>query len=388
MTAVKENTNRTISVLQLGNPTGMYGAERWILALVKHLDKAKIRSIVGVLRDDGSSEMPALARYAEGIGVESVVFDAPGRLSFSAVGQLRQFIKQNGISVLHTHGYKTDIIGRLATWGTSCQIVSTPHGWSQDAGLLLQFYEALDRLSFLFMDCVAPLSDELQRGLRKIPFLERKLLLIRNGVDISEVEDARQFAATGDNKDVGQTFRVGYIGQLINRKRIDTLIRAFAAVDIAAKELIIIGEGPQRTDYEVLAADLVPNDTIRFLGFRDDRIEHLIGFDVFVLPSELEGIPRCVMEAMAAGVAVVATDIPGCRDAIEHEVCGLLFDVGNEQQLSECLLKLAANPDFRRAMGEAGRIKVNEQFSAARMADEYAALFLELAGDNESERER
>ncbi|MBK8653195.1 MAG: glycosyltransferase [Haliscomenobacter sp.] len=66
-----------------------------------------------------------------------------------------------------------------------------------------------------------------------------------------------------------------------------------------------------------------------FLGFRDDRLNFLKGFDIFVLPSRSEGIPRCLMEAMAAQVTVIASDIPGCTDLIKHEQTGLLFEVDN-----------------------------------------------------------
>ncbi len=246
MTDSRNSDNELVSVLQLGNPTGMYGAERWILALVKHLDPRKIRSVVGVIQDEPGSDAPDLCQYASDLGFETVVFESKGRLSFSAIGKIRKFIIDENIDVLHTHGYKTDIIGRMATLGTPCRIISTPHGWSQNAGPALRVYEALDRFAFLFFDQVVPLSDDLHDGLQKNPFLRSKLRFIRNGVDISEIDAERGRESGSDGQHESRPFTVGYIGQLINRKRLDTLLRAFRDTVVDMKQLLIIGEGPQR----------------------------------------------------------------------------------------------------------------------------------------------
>ncbi|MBG0780560.1 MAG: glycosyltransferase, partial [Desulfotignum balticum] len=125
---------RPIRVLQLGSPAGLYGAERWILALVRHLDPAKVESVVGVIKDDPGKADPPLIREAAALGFQTVTINAPGRINLSAVRRLRQYIFANKIDILHTHWYKTDMIGFLAVMGTRCKIISTPHGWSKEAG--------------------------------------------------------------------------------------------------------------------------------------------------------------------------------------------------------------------------------------------------------------
>ena len=154
-----------IRVLQLGSPTGLYGAERWILALIKHLDPEKVESIVAVIKDDPTLDAP-LCREARKLGFRSHSIDAHGKVNFSAVKLLRKFIRENNIHVLHSHGYKTDLIGLVATRGTGCKIISTPHGWSQQADFKLRCYEFIDRLSFPLMDAVVPLSEKVYEGLR------------------------------------------------------------------------------------------------------------------------------------------------------------------------------------------------------------------------------
>ncbi|MGH9905837.1 MAG: glycosyltransferase, partial [Pyrinomonadaceae bacterium] len=123
----------------------------------------------------------------------------------------------------------------------------------------------------------------------------------------------------------------------------------------------------------------IGND-VEFLGFRDDRLTFLKGFDVFVLPSRLEGIPRCLMEAMAARIPVVASDIPGCRDLISHDETGLLFELDNVESLLRCLSEVM-DPNVRVRLGQAARDVVVVNYSAATMARQYHGLYSGLLAD-------
>lgn len=358
----------------MGSPTGLYGAERWILALIKHLPPSEVESFVGVIKDSSELETP-LCTVASKLGFQAHVIEAYGKLSRSAIGKLRRLLLEHQIDILHTHGYKTDLIGVLAVRGTPCKTLSTPHGWSVNAGFKLQVYEALDRLSFLFMDAVAPLSRDLFDGLESLPGLKRKLHLIENAVDLSEID------APGETPDVLHRWRqegravIGYIGQLITRKRIDTLIEAFHALDIPNKQLCLIGDGPQRQELEALSERLGEGRNVAFLGFRGDRIDFLKGFDIFVLPSELEGIPRCLMEATGAGVAVIASDIPGCREVVISEQTGLLVPPGDAEALSRQMSRLIESQTLRDRLARAGAERTRQRYSADAMAGAYTQIY-------------
>jgi glycosyltransferase involved in cell wall biosynthesis len=369
-----------IRVLHLGSPTGLYGAERWILALVRHLPPSRVASFVAVIKDAPELQAP-LCAHASRYGLRTLVVESFGKFSFSAIPKLRRFILDNEIEVLHTHGYKSDILGCLAACGTQCKRLTTPHGWSLNAGVKLQLYEALDRLCFYLMDCVAPLSGDLHVGLARMPGMRQKLHLIENGMDLSELDIPtepphllQQWRAEGD-------IVIGYVGQLIRRKRIDTLIQAFQQIDVAPKRLCIIGDGPQRAELEQLAAAVGGRERITFLGYRDDRIALLKGLDLFVLPSELEGIPRCLMEAMAVGVPVITSDIPGCRDLVEQEVTGLLFRSGDASELARQMIRLIKDERLRGKIANQGRQLMRETRSAATMAQSYLELYEKLLGN-------
>jgi glycosyltransferase involved in cell wall biosynthesis len=370
---VTDLQERRIRVLHLGSPTGLYGAERWILALAKHLPTERVESWVGVIKDSPDLEAP-LCVHATQLGLRTQLFESHGKLSLSAIFQLRRFIDHNNVDILHSHGYKTDIIGRLATLGSGCVTVATPHGWSTNGGLRLNIYEALNRLAYQFIDVVVPLSTDLYEGLACHPRLRSRLHLIPNAVDLSEF-DAFGVRAESQGLQKNDAFVIGYVGRLISSKRIDTLIRAFHELQVRGKRLEIVGEGPQRTELEQLAAALGESRSVSFLGYREDRVALLRGFDIFVLPSEHEGIPRCLMESMAAGTAVIASNIPGCRDLVEDGITGLLFTAGDEADLSRKIEALFANPDRRAHFALAGRQRVRERYSAKTMATRYLALY-------------
>jgi glycosyltransferase involved in cell wall biosynthesis len=289
-------------------------------------------------------------------------------------------MRDQGVDILHTHGYKTDVIGFLAVRGTKRKIVSTPHGWSANAGIKVQMYEALDRIVFRFFDAVVPLSSDLYEGLLRLPGLKRKLRLIRNGVDLSEIDAVVERSPELQAWKSQGSVVLGYIGQLIPRKGLETLLHAFSKLDISGKRLCIVGDGPQRPELERLADRIGEKDRVHFLGFREDRIALMKCFDVFVLPSRLEGIPRCVLEAMAARVPVVASDIPGCRVLVEDDVTGMLFPVDDHIGLAKKLRLLLGDDRLRDSIANAGYGLVRREYSAATMAEKYAELYAELAG--------
>ena len=368
-----------LKVMQLGSPTGLYGAERWILALVRHLDPSKVTSIVGSVKDTPDLEVP-LCREAKRLGFQTKVFDSPGKVNFSAVAALCRYLKKEKVDILHTHGYKQDMIGLLAARLTGCRIVSTPHGWSRDAGFKLQCYEGLNRVIFPFFDAVAPLSVELFDALKRIPAMAPRLTYIQNGVDTDEIDSCHCISKEILEWRQKGRFVIGYIGQLISRKGLPTLLSAAASLDPALNFCIaLVGEGEQRKELEEMSRDLGISPKVHFFGFREDRIAFLKGFDCFVLPSRLEGIPRCLMEAMAAGVPVLSSDIPGARQLIGDDDNGTLFPVGNIPDLQRLLEMSIRTPEKIQLCTASAQRLIHSRFSSKKMADRYTRLFQSIS---------
>jgi glycosyltransferase involved in cell wall biosynthesis len=366
--------DRPIRVLQIGNPTGLYGAERWILALITHLPPRQIESWVAVIKDAPDLTAPVCTAAAQR-GFRTHVIESYGKLSRSAIGQLRDFIRTHDIDIVHTHGYKTDLIGRLAVRGTPCKAVATPHGWGATPGLRLKLYEALDRVALRFFDAVVPLSRAMFDGLSHFGLRHDRLHLIENGVDLAEIDAAGPVPGDLAMVKAGGALIIGYVGRLDRGKRVDTLIQAMHALPIAKKYLCLVGEGPERPALEQFASRLLEPTQYKFMGFRNDRIALMRGFDVFVLPSMHEGIPRCLMEAMAAGVPAIASDIPGCRELILDRKTGFLFPAGQAVELTRQLHEVLVDPELRERLGRSGQTHIRTHFSAQVMARQYTTLY-------------
>ena len=169
---------------------------------------------------------------------------------------------------------------------------------------------------------------------------------------------------------------------MIPRKGIRDLLEVFDSLHDKdpSIELQLLGDGRQRSELESHASQLRSAGAIHFLGFRPDRLELLSRFSLFVMTSSLEGIPRCMMEAMALGIPVVAYDIPGVDQLVEHRRTGLLAPHGDKAALAACCRELLDNPEQTQELAENARKLIDERYSAARMAREYEELFNTLAG--------
>ena len=366
-----------IRVLQLGSPSGLYGAERWIISLISHLDSGRIESIVGAVNDGDYDDVP-LCRMAQSRGFESVVIRGHGRVNLTAVRELRRYIVANRIDILHTHFYKADLIGLLAARGTDCLVMTTPHGWAVRPTPSLWVYERLTKLSFPLMDAVVPLSTGLMQSLKWTPGLSGKLHLIENAVDLSEAKQECALEAGLAALRASGKFVLGYVGRLDAGKDLETLLRAMAGNHHPHWHVVLVGAGDHGDQLRTLVKELGIGDRVTFTGYREDRMAFLKGFDVFVLPSRSEGIPRCLMEAMAAGVPIVASDIPGCRNLVDGSSTGLLFPVGDEQALRERVVELSGSPERRDSIVEGARRFIEAKFSCERMAREYETLYENL----------
>lgn len=365
----------SLHVVQFGSGNVLYGAERWILALIRYLDPERVRTTVVTIKD--TPDCPtALVDEARRRGFAGHAIRAPGRLSPSGVRAFADFCREQRVDIVHSHGYKPDLYALLGRKRGGYRLLATPHGWGHDRTPQEVLYEAVDRLVFPFCDGVAPLSDDLLASVWRFPFLHPVTRLIVNGTDTGEVEEAPPSPLPGGCPE--DAFVVGYVGQLIPRKGIDTLLSALAMLPADGWHCLIAGDGPERQRLAARAAALGLAEKVSFLGFRADRLGLMKRMGLFVLPSAKEGIPRVMMEAMAGAVPCAGSDIPGIRDLVRPGRTGWLFPHGDAAALAEVIQAAMADPARARAVAEAGRQRVLEHFSARRMAREYEALYAEL----------
>jgi len=366
-------------VLEFITPAGFYGAERWVLALANNLDVDLVACDLAVTRESASQDLTVADVYPEGRG-EVHYLAMSGRFDWQVINQLATILRQRQIDIIHTHGYKSDIIGLLAARKAGIRCVSTPHGFSGKVGLKLATFIRIGTSCLRFFDAVAPLSDELAQDMRRFRVPRKKIRLIQNGVDLEEIDrEARLMDPPADSRERV----IGFVGQMIPRKGLPDLLSVFDQLyaTVPGLRLQLLGDGRQRQELEATARAMDCADAVEFTGFRSDRLALMAGFDLFVMTSCLEGIPRCLMEAMALGIPVVAYDIPGVDQLIRHDETGLLAPLGDKVALAACCRRLLDDPAMARQLAANARQTIETHYSARRMAEEYQALFRELVDD-------
>ncbi|MFT5814594.1 MAG: glycosyltransferase involved in cell wall biosynthesis [Psychroserpens sp.] len=365
---------QTINVLQFICPTGFYGAERWILALAKHLDPTTIRCDLAVTMEPGQQALELVNEYHK-LNLPFHTINMKSKFDLSAVNKMAKLIKKQNIHIVHTHGYKSDIIGVLAAKIAGIPCVVTPHGFENAKDFKLRTFIWLGCQAMKYATKVVPLSHQLMRDCKVLGVKDYKTLYIQNGVDLSEVE-----ATAVPERQNPEEKRIGFVGQMISRKNIFDILDIFDTLHAKHPNtrLVLLGDGDEREDLEVHSKTLASNSHIEFLGFRDDRLPLLKSFDLFVMTSTLEGIPRCLMEATAASIPVAAYDIAGIDQLIEHKKTGLLASLGEKKQLLSYWESLLFTEGYGVELAAEAKNFVYQHYSANRMATEYSELFKQL----------
>ncbi|XKH00684.1 glycosyltransferase family 4 protein [Marinobacter nauticus] len=374
---------RPLRILQFITPSGFYGAERWILALANNLEPDQVVCDLAVSEEGAGQDLTLAQLYPVAVGQVHRVPMA-GRFDWRVINRLAAIIRDREIDIIHTHGYKSDILGFLAARKAGIRCVSTPHGFAGRVGVKMALFIRLGTYTLRHFDAVAPLSEELVADMARLGVPDHKVRFIRNGVDLAEIDQALADMPAGER--VKDRKVIGFVGQMIPRKGIPDLLSVFDQLYARdpSLRLQLLGDGRQRPELEQQAAAQASAPAIEFLGFRNDRLALLSRFDLFVMTSSLEGIPRCMMESMAVGVPVAAYDIPGVDQLIDHDHNGLLVPYGDQQALADSCQRLLADAEWGRRLATAARKTIETEYSAARMAQEYSALFAQLMGRGSS----
>jgi sugar transferase (PEP-CTERM/EpsH1 system associated) len=226
-----------------------------------------------------------------------------------------------------------------------------------------------------FVDYSFAVSARLKEDLvREIGVERDRLDIIYNGVDLGK------FSAERAGSNAGETL-IGSVGRLEPVKNYPLLVRALAEIPAPNRgRLVLVGEGSERGKLEQLARQLGVHAQVNLTGHRDDVPTLLQEMDIFVLPSLSEGMSNTLLEAMAAGAAVVASDVGGNRELVEHEVTGLLFESNNLGQLVDALTRLQTDIALRHRLARAAADRVRQKFSMQAMLARYEQMYRNVAG--------
>jgi len=229
-----------------------------------------------------------------------------------------------------------------------------------------------------FVDRFICISDEIANDLTAAGVALDKLARIPNGVDTIAYAPTDEADRQRMRQQVGVPAEAPvaiFTGRLIPKKGLRDLAAAWASVveQQPNAHLLIVGTGPEA---EVLQAMSAPN--VHLLGARQDIPDLLRASDIFVLPSQAEGLSNALLEAMASGLACVGSDVGGTRDLLQHERNGVLVPYGDQPALARELIRLISNSHLRRALGSAARQTIERDYSLESVAQRLRALYTDI----------
>ncbi len=209
-----------------------------------------------------------------------------------------------------------------------------------------------------------------------------KMRVIYNGIGPAPASSTTREALLAELQLPAGARIIGAVGRLWPQKRLKDLIWATDLLRVIREDahLLVIGDGPQRQALERYARLCHIADRVHFLGERGDVPRLMPHFDLLWLASGYEGLPNVVMEAMACGVPVVASDIWGNRELVVHEQTGFLVRLGDRAGLARFANKILDDPALAQRLGAAGRERIAAEFTVAAMVERHAALYRELLG--------
>ncbi len=370
-------TLRVLLVITRGEPGG---AQVHVLDLVRGL-RERVRFEVVVGDDDF---LPAALRDLN-VSVH-VLPDLQREIDpaadLRALGALRARIRALRPHLVHTHSTKAGVLGRAAAWREGVPAVHTAHAWSFSDGLSRRRVALAVPIEFLAGRATRvfiTVSEADRRiALRYRVARPHQVRVVHNGVD----DDAWRAEPGVDGTPV-----LAMVARLAPPKDHRLLLRALAGVR-APFRLLLVGDGPDRAAIEKLVHGLGLAERVTMVGVSSEVPRLLASAQIGALISRQEGFPLAILEAMRAGLPVLASDVGGVSEAVVHERTGLLVARDDEEGLRAALVRLLTDTRLRRSLGDAGRRAYEARFTADRMVARTEAVYRELIQGDDTRPER
>ena len=358
-------------VLHLISSGGLYGAEAMILDLSRGLQRSGHSSDLALFQNSTQTNSELRQRaLAQGVTTHALPWSR--QLDPAVPASIRALVRSAGAQVLHAHGYKADVYALAALRGSQTALVSTCHNWI-DSSRALRLYGYLDRRALRRFQRVVAVSEGVEARLRSSGISDSRVRLIWNGVDMRPLT-GKQPLAPGSP---APPPTIGVAARLSFEKGVDVFLRAAALVHehVPEARFLIAGDGPDRHSLVTLTQHLQLSGCVQLLG----RQENMPGFygslDILVLPSRMEGLPMALLEGMASGLPVVATDVGAMPDLVRAGETGTVVPAGDAPRLAAALLNLLQDPPRRHALGARGRALIQDKYSVERMTADYLDVY-------------
>ncbi len=354
------------------------GPELILKAMAKYLNKERYRLVVVLWLHPVSSEAFRHVLEKEGVEVEVL---RTHRFNPRIIFQFVKIIKKYHAQILHTHDFLSDIWGIVAGRIAGCKTLCSAHGFVQ-CSWKIKAYEYLDLKLMKYFDRVIAGSNSMAGFLRAQGVEDKRISVIHNSIDHENILPCgkecnfRKEFSIQENESI-----VGVLGRLSSEKGHNIFLKAIADIKQhtpKACRYVIVGDGAEKTNLQLLAKKLQIPDRVIFTGYYHNIYCFLKFCDIFVLPSLRESLPLVLLEAMSFGIPVVATDVGGISELINDKSVGFLIKPGSSKQLGEAILQILSNSEAAERIGEKGRQRVTQQFSARRMIQKLSVIYQNL----------
>jgi len=390
----------TKKILFIITKSEMGGAQRFLYEFITHLDPQKYKLLVaaGLPAQTGSNGQLIEKLREKGIEVASIknFSNAPGLKNFLAFFETFNLIRKFKPDILYLLSSEAGFIGaiagklyRLLFWRKNPKIIYRIGGWAfkEPRNIFIKkIYLWAEKISAPFKDIIIVNSEfDRQLAIKNKIAKPDKIITIYNGLDVDNSkflteEEAKKIIESkirDTRYKIQNTILISTIANFYRNKGLEYLI--LAAQKLKNKGLdwqfVIIGEGPERSKIENLIKKNNLENNVFLIGFITDAFECLKAFDLFVLPSVKEGQPWTILEAMAAGVPIVATNIAGIPETIENEKSGLLVEPADPEALSSAIEKMLTHPSLTQECAKNAVKIVREKFNISEMIQKNEELF-------------
>lgn len=357
------------------------GAERHILNLSGAIDFEAVEITVCCLFND------PFVGIASSAGIKSLAFPMRHKCDFGIVGKLAALIRNNGFDLVHTHGVRANLLGRLAArQAGKRKVITTVHS-------LLEkdypgFFNCLannwaERLTRSLTDHFITVSRELKEKLVSQGVPEDKVTVIYNGIVTEEFSPNRETGKARKKLDLDATTPlVGIVARLHPVKGHLFFLEAAREVLLQRPDVrfLVIGDGPLRPVLEDLAEQLGIAGQVIFTGFVEDVPSVMADLNLLAISSLWEGFGLTAVEAMALGVPVVSSEAGGLPEVIRHGETGLLVPPANSTALAKGIIWMLDHPEAAAEMTKKAGAAVYEKFTATVMARRTEELYRRIAG--------
>ena len=334
------------------------------------VDQTRFKSIIGLF------ESGWLKEQCEASGVPTYVIPMRGQWDVRWIIQCCKLVRQQSVSLIHAHEFRANAFGALVAKLCGIPLIATVHGKN--------YYpdHAKRRVAYRWTSHVAHMvavSHDLRRFLEvRVGIARKRIAVVHNGVDLVEPASFDQIQQLRGELEISTNeFVIGIVGSLYPVKGHACLFRALKTV-LAQRprtRLLVIGGGGLDHTLERTARELGIEQAVSFLGFRDDVPRLLPLLDLFVLPSLSEGLSIAVLEAMSAGVPVIASRVGGNPEIVLDRETGYLIPPESPAELASSILELIGDRYRANLMGKRGRERVAREFTTERMLGRYQDLY-------------